>query len=279
MLIDTHCHLNFNAYKDDVDAVLNRALDADVWVINVGSQQSTSERAIALAEKHDQGVYAIVGLHPVHLFPSHVDESEQGIDFRTRGEGFEYELYKQLAQHEKVVGIGEMGLDYFHMPQGIDEQEVKRVQYQAFEQGIALAQELQKPLTIHTRPTKNTYDAYDEVLAILKQQQCSNAVVHCFSGTLDQAKALLDHGCLLSFTGIVTFKNAQAIHEIAQYTPFEQMMLETDAPYLSPTPHRGERNEPVYTQFIAEHIARLKNVTVEEVAQKTTTTARKFFGI
>lgn len=279
MLIDTHCHLNFSAYKDDAAEVLQRSLDAAVWVINVGSQVSTSKRAIALAQQYTEGVYAIVGLHPVHLFPSHVDEAEQNIDFKTQGETFDFEVYKQLASEEKVVGIGEMGIDYFHLPEGIDENEVKAKQREVFVQGIALAREVAKPVTIHTRPTKNGFDAYDDVLDILRAEDFSNAVIHCFSGTKEQAKRFLDMGCLLSFTGIVTFKNAKEIHQIVTYTPLDRMMVETDAPYLSPEPHRGERNEPAYTQFVAERIADLKKVTVETVAQTTTRTARDFFAL
>ena len=279
MLIDTHCHLNFKDFKDDRDEVLKRSLDNDIWVINVGSQLSTSQRAVEIAEQYDEGVYAIIGLHPIHLYPQHVDEPEQNLDFDARAEKFDKEAYKKLAESKKVVGIGEMGIDYFHMPDGYDEQEVKNYQKQVFLQGLELAQELDLPVTIHTRPSKNSFDAYDDVLEVLEKANYNKCVVHCFGGNIQQAKRFLDMGLLLSFTGIVTFKNAPEIQEIAKITPLEQMMVETDSPYLSPEPNRGKRNEPSYTQFVAEKIAEIKGIEFSKVADATTNTARKFFNI
>ncbi len=279
MLVDTHCHLNFKDFKDDRDEVLKRSLDNNIWVINVGSQLSTSQRAVEIAEQYDEGVYAIIGLHPIHLYPQHVDEPEQNLDFDARAEKFDKEAYKKLAESKKVVGIGEMGIDYFHMPDGYDEQEVKNYQKQVFLQGLELAQELDLPVTIHTRPSKNSFDAYDDVLEVLEKANYNKCVVHCFGGNIQQAKRFLDMGLLLSFTGIVTFKNAPEIQEIAKITPLEQMMVETDSPYLSPEPNRGKRNEPSYTQFVAEKIAEIKGIEFSKVADATTNTARKFFNI
>jgi len=279
MLIDTHCHLNFKDFKNDREEVLKRSLDNDIWVINVGSQLSTSKRAVEIAEQYDEGVYAIIGLHPIHLYPQHVDEPEQNLDFDARAEKFDKSVYRQLAESKKVVGIGEMGIDYFHMPKGYEEQEVKDYQKQVFLQGLELARELDLPVTIHTRPSKNSFDAYDDVLEVLEKVNYNKCVVHCFGGNADQAKRFLDMGLLLSFTGIVTFKNASEIREIVKITPLEQMMVETDAPYLSPEPNRGKRNEPSFVKFVAEKIAEIKGISFSEVADKTTQTAGEFFKI
>ncbi len=279
MLIDTHCHINFSSFKDDADEVIQRSLGNDIWLINVGSQYSTSERTIKIAEKYDKGVYAVVGLHPIHLYETEVDESEQGIEFKSRTEEFDYDLYKNLAQSRKVVGIGEMGIDYFHMPKNINFEEVKQKQQQTFQNGIKLAKELDKPIIIHTRATKNSFDAYDDVINILKQADYTKGVVHCYGGNLEQAQELIDMGLYISFTGIVTFKNAKDLQKIVKEIPLGKMMVETDAPYLSPEPHRGQRNEPAYVEFVARKIAELKKVSYEEVAEVTTGIAREFFNI
>lgn len=279
MLIDTHCHLNFKAYADDRDAVLARALADDTWVINVGTQYISSRRAVDMADAYQKGVYAIIGLHPIHIHEQDVDEPEQGIDFHAGGEGFALEKFKNLAQHEKVVGIGEMGLDYFHMPAGIDPEEVKADQKVVFEKGLELARSLDLPVTVHTRPSKGKFDAYDDVLEVLSKNNFSNAVIHCFSGTREQAYNFLDYGCTLSVTGIVTFKNARDLHDLVKEIPLEKMFIETDAPFLTPEPYRGQRNEPLYVRYVAQKIAEIKGISFTEVAEVTTARAREFFRI
>jgi len=279
MLIDTHCHVNFSAYKDDSDEVIKRSLDNNIWLINVGSQLSTSQRVLEIANKYTQGVYAIVGLHPIHLYRMHVDEAEQGLDFVTRAEEFDYEVYKKLAQQSKVVGIGEMGIDYFHLPDDENPDEVKIKQKQTFLQGLKLAKELNKPITIHTRPSKGTQDAYDDEIDILQKADYFKGVVHCFVGTEEQAQKFIDMGLLLSFTGIITFKNAKEVQAIVKTIPLEKIMIETDSPYLSPEPFRGKRNEPFYVRYVAEKIAELKGLSYDEVAEVTSNTAKNFFNI
>lgn len=283
MLVDTHCHVNFSAFKDDADDVIRRALDNDIWVINVGSQYSTSRRAVKMAEKYDQGVYAVVGLHPIHLQEVEVDEDEHDIHFRSRAEEFDYDRYRTLAQHPKVVGIGEMGIDYFHMPEGCDLEKVKAMQRETFERGIALAQELDKPVVIHIRPSPGTFDAYDDAIEIVSRFTSRKfgfkGVVHCFGGTSEQAEKFLEMGLLLSFTGIVTFKNAQEMQAMVKALPLEKIMVETDAPYLAPEPYRGKRNEPSFVKYVARTIAELKKVSFQEMAEVTTASARTFFGI
>lgn len=291
MLIDTHCHVNFSAYKNDADDVIQRSLSREISLVVVGSQIDTSRRAVEYAEKYDHGVYAAVGLHPVHLIDQEIDEEE--ITFRTRAEKFDYEVYKELAQSEKVVAIGEMGLDYYriedkrgssrvHESQK-NENQIKEMQKETFEQGLRLASELGKPIIIHTRPSPNTFDAYDDVLALLQipnsKFQIPNGVVHCFGGILDQARKFVDLGFYIGITGIVTFKNASVLQNIVREISLDHLLIETDSPYLSPEPHRGTRNEPSYVEYVARKVAELKGIEYDNVARATTENAKKLFGV
>lgn len=279
MLIDTHCHVNFSAYKDDYEQVIQNSLNENIWLINIGSQLSTSIRAVEIASKYQPGVYAAVGLHPIHLNEMEVDEFEQDIHFKSRAEQFNIDEYKKLLNQPQTVGIGEMGLDYFHLPSDKKPEEVKEQQKEVFIRGIRLAQEYNKPIIIHTRPSKGTFDAYDDVMIILDQVGYYNGVVHCYGGSLQQAQQFIERGLLISFTGIVTFKNARDLHQIVKALPLEKIMVETDAPYLSPEPFRGQRNEPKYVKYVAEKIAELKGVSYNQVAEVTTNTARNLFKI
>src|SRR3989338_4561714 len=283
-LIDTHTHINFNAFKDDGDAVVSRALDAGTWIVNVGSQIDTSRRAIEYAQRHKEGVFAIVGLHPVHLFSQHIDEEE--FEFESRQEEFAYETYKKLAQHPKVVGIGECGLEYFRLPEGREE-EIKKIQRDVFIQQIELAIELKKPLMIHSR------DAYQDIYDILKSYKLQatsycGIVIHSFIGSWEEAQKFLELGGFIGFNGIITYKPRKekiaggsdpGLLDAVKQIPLERIVLETDAPYLSPEPNRGKRNEPSYVKFVAEKIAQLKNIAAEEVSRQTTQNARALFGI
>ncbi|MDO8581604.1 MAG: TatD family hydrolase [bacterium] len=284
-LYDTHAHVQFNAFKDDGHAVIARALAAGVWMNLVGSQIDTSKRAIEYAEQYPEGVYALIALHPIHLFSTHVDEDE--IQFKSREETFDPAVYRELAKSKKVVGIGECGLDYYrlddytkvsehsHDAPFITERtaEVKKRQKEVFLQHIELAIELNLPIEIHCR------EAYDDVYEIVKKYPKLRAIMHCYLGDAVQAKKFLELGFLLSFSGIVTFKNAKALQEIARTTPLDRIVVETDCPYLTPEPHRGQRNEPAYVEWTAKKIADLKGATLDEVARATTANARKFFKI
>ncbi len=270
-LIDTHTHVQFHAFKDDADEVIKRALDAGIGMINVGTQKDTSVNAIALAEKHE-GVYATVGLHPIHTEKSHHDEKELGGDttFTSRGEELDFEFYKKLALHPKVVGIGECGLDYYRL-----EEYTKEKQKKTFLQQIKLANEVGKPLMIHCR------NAFDDLISILQtahyQLPTSPGVIHFFSGTKDDARALLDLGFSFSFGGVITF--ARDYDEVIEFIPLKNIVFETDAPYVTPAPHRGKRNEPLYVQEVAKKMAELKAIRVAEIEYITTSNAKKIFGI
>ncbi|MEA3272935.1 MAG: TatD family hydrolase [Patescibacteria group bacterium] len=276
-LIDTHCHVNFNAYKDDSDEVVKRTLKEDVWMISVGSQASTSARAVKISKKYKVGVFAAVGLHPLHLWESYVDEVE--IPFKTKPEKFNKNFYEKLAKNQKVVAIGETGLDYYHLPK--DKKEVAKLkikQKKIFQEHLDLARELNLPVIIHCR------DAHDDILKIFeslspRKQGTTRAVVHCFTEDWKTAKKYLDLGFLISFTGIITFSKDEKMREVVEKTPIEKIMIETDAPYLTPEPHRGKRNEPLYVRHVAEKVAEIRGVSFEEIAKQTTKNAIEFFGL
>lgn len=278
MLIDTHCHLNFQAYKADVDDVIQRSLAAGMRVINVGTQRDTSKTAVDLAQKYPGKLFASVAIHPVHLHSQHVDEEESS--FNTREEAFDHAYYSDLASQPGVVAIGECGLDYFRAPDGVDEQAYKQKQKEVFLQHIQLAKEKDLPLILHVRPSKaEPQGAYLDVLEVLQQASYTRGVVHCYTGDLETAKKILDAGFLLSFTGIITFPNAKELREVVKLTPLNKLMVETDAPYLTPQQFRGKRNEPLFVQFVAQKIAEVKGVPYEQVEQQTTKNAEKLFSL
>ena len=271
--IDIHSHVNFKAFKEDSDAVIKRALDNDTWVINVGSQLSTSKRAVEIANKYKEGVYAIVGLHPIHLEESYHDEEEIGAEgFKTRIEEFDKDAYLELLKDPKVVAIGECGLDYFHCSAGTVEKQKK-----VFREHVSLAQETRKPLILHIKNNSkdSSLNAYQDVLEILKEFPGVKGDVHFFAGTLEDAKAFLDLGFSLSFTGVITFTHDY--DEVIKNIPLDMIMSETDAPYMAPVPYRGKRNEPSYVKEIVKKIAEIKNQPEEEVARAIIANAKRVF--
>ncbi|MBU4453232.1 TatD family hydrolase [Patescibacteria group bacterium] len=274
-LIDTHCHVNFAAYKDDMDAVIRRSLDEGIGMIAVGTQSDTSRRAVEVAEKYD-GVWASIGLHPSHLHKQEFHDEGELDSVKTRTEVFDPEFYRQLVSHPKVVAIGEFGLDYYHMPTNIDATQVHQDQINAVNLQIDFATEFNKPIIVHSR------DAHDDQFKILRLaveagKLPRRGVVHCFTGTLEDAKRYIDLGFMISFTGILTF--SKELQAIARELPIESIMVETDAPYLSPPPHRGKRNEPSYVKFITQTLADAKGLEYDQVAQQTTENAIKFFRL
>jgi len=272
MLIDSHAHVNFNAYKDDTDEVIRRSLDSDVWIINVGSQYNTSKRTVEMAEKYEEGVYAAVALHPIHLGPSKFIDKEEVdpfLKFKTREEEFDKEKYKKLASNSKVIAIGETGLDYYYI--GEDEK-IKDLQKKVFKQHFELAKELNKPVIFHCRK------AYNDLLYEIRNTKYEiRGVLHCFMGKKGQAKEFLDMGFYLGFNGLITY--CRDYDAVIKSTPLAKILIETDCPYLTPEPHRGKRNEPLYVKYVAEKIAEIKEVDFEKVAQQTTKNAKKLFNL
>jgi len=260
MIIDTHCHLDFPEFDPDRDEVIDRAAKAGVGrIINVGSSVAGTRRAVELAKKYDI-VYATLGVHP-HEAKSVTDEVLA--EFET------------LAKEEKVVAIGEVGLDYYR------NLSPKEEQIRAFRRFIQLAQELDLPLIIHSR------EADDEVINILKEHEIRNTnderrirgVIHCFSGSEGMLKNCLDIGLYVSFTCNLTFKNAKNLREIAAKVPVERLLLETDAPFLAPQEFRGKRNEPAYLVYLVEEWSKVLGLSKEDVARITTHNANTLFGL
>lgn len=268
-LTDTHCHLYGKEYDEDREAVVERACAAGVnRMVQVGTSVEESRQAVALAESHEAMV-ATVGIHP------HEWEKWSELEIK--------ELRKLAQQSKKVRAIGECGLDFGRIANnesGITGEllKAKSKQQELFEAQIALAGELKLPLVIHCR------DAHQEKAHILKQairhtlSANPPGVMHCFTGTWAEAKQYIDLGFFISFSGIVTFKkNVEAIQEAAKKVPLESMLIETDAPYLAPEPHRGKRNEPAYLPATAEKIAELRGIDVSEVARVTSENAQRLF--
>jgi TatD DNase family protein len=284
MLIDTHCHVQFHSYKNDVDEVIKRTLEKGVFMITVGTQSDTSKSGLKIAERYD-GLWGTVGLHPYHLHEQKFADENEIV--HTRTEKFDYDLYKKLAQHSKCIAIGEFGLDYFHMPENVSREEVIKEQKETVRAQFNLATEMNLPIIIHCR------DAYEEQLEIVEEYVNSGklkrrGVVHCFGGTQEIAEKFIALGFYISFTGILTFPprkkemsedGLSPIQQIAKNIPLENLLIETDAPYLTPVPHRGERNEPWMVKFVAEKIAELKQISVEEVDKVTTENTKRLFWI
>lgn len=255
-LVDSHCHLDFADFGSEREAVLARARAAGVrWFITIGSGRGTESAPEALAIAHAQpDVVATVGIHP-HDASAATPEAVAEI--------------ARLARDERVVGVGEIGLDYHydHSP--------REAQRDAFRRLIAVAREVKKPIVIHTR------SAPDDTLAILREEGAREVggVIHCFTEDAPFARAVLDLGFDVSFSGIVTFKNSEPLRAVARTIPLDRMMIETDAPYLAPMPYRGKRNEPAYLAATAEHLARTLGVPVDELRARTSENAIRRFGL
>ena len=272
-LFDVHTHTHFAAFAKDKDAVIRRALDAGVWMINVGTQADTSRDAVDTAHCYERGVFATVGLHPIHTQKSYHDTQELGSDdkgFTSRGEELDMAYYLELARDTSVVGIGECGLDYYRL-----EEDTKAKQAESFTAQIMLAREVRKPLMIHCR------NAFRDLIALLRAEKNNlNAApgnIHFFTGNKDDARNLLDLGFLFSFGGVTTFTHDY--DEVVSYIPIDRILLETDAPYVTPVPYRGKRNEPSYIIEVAKKIAELKQIDCEKTARITTENARKLFNV
>ncbi|CAN5317507.1 hypothetical protein BH09VER1_BH09VER1_36950 [soil metagenome] len=281
MLIDTHAHLDYPDFADDLAGVIQRAAEAGVTrIISIGTGLESSRRAIALAEQFPN-VFAVVGVHPTNV------QDEPG-DFLP--------ALRELAMHPKVAAIGETGLDYHRLPSetlensptftalqaevnddieaAVVDGAYKDAQAEAFRVQLDLAVELGLNVVIHQR------DAWDDTLAILKGYTGRvRGVYHCFGNRPDQAAELIALGHLVSFTGIVTFKNAALVRETAVQVPADAFMVETDCPYLAPVPHRGGRCEPAHTRLVAEKIAFERGCSIEQLARDTSLTAEKFFRL
>lgn len=254
MLTDSHTHLNAEQFNEDQDEVIKRALDAGVTrIVNVGFNRETIPSSIALAERYDF-IYSTVGWHPV-----------DAIDMMPG----DLEWIEELCKHEKVVAIGEIGLDYYW------DKSPRDVQQRVFREQIRLARKLGMPIVIHNR------DAHQDILHILKEEKAEEVggIMHCFSGSWETAKQCLDMNLHISFGGPVTFKNAKQPKEVLAQVPLDRLLIETDAPYLTPHPFRGKRNETGYVRLVAETAAEIRGLTLEEIAEITTNNAIRLLGL
>lgn len=279
-LFDSHAHPHFAAYADDSDAVIRRALDAGIGMIAVGTKFETSRGAIASAERYDN-VWAAVGLHPIHLASGYYDPNEDGgartPAFQRAAEVFDEQSWRALAlSSSKVVAIGETGLDYYRLEGTTDEQEAaKRVQRDAFLAQARLAGELQKTVIVHCREAHD--DVYQVLTSVREVFPHLRIVMHCFTGTPTEGERYLRLGCWLSFPGIVTF--AKDWDQFVAAVPKEQLLIETDCPYLTPVPFRGKRNEPLFVEHTAAHIANLRGETIGAFSQQIVENSRQAFVI
>ena len=275
-MIDTHAHLNFNAFKDDHEEAIRRCADQKVGVINVGSEYKTSKRAVEMAEKHEN-MWAAIGLHPGHLSEHEIDDGE-GHLIKSTQERFDREKYLELAKSKKVVAIGETGLDYFRITHSVERgtEELKKLQKETFIQEIELAVELDLPVAVHCR------EAYKDVLEILTEQNKKygkklGGVMHSYLGRLSYAQEFNKLGFSVAFNGIITY--ARDYDKVIKNIDPKYILTETDCPWLTPVPHRGERNEPAYVKFVAEKIAEIRNIDYSEIEKATTENAKVLFGI
>ena len=271
-IIDSHSHIQFPAYDTDRAQVISRAREAGVGIINVGTQFSTSEDALALAREYPGELWASVGFHPGH---TDLDAHHDPMEFvEKQQEFFDYEKFLKLARAPEVVAIGECGLDYYRNKN--EDLRFKNGQREVFEQQIQIAKEVGKPLVIHCR------SAFADLIKILKSNIVNlksdhSGVVHFFSGSWDDAKKLIDRGFYLGFGGVITF--AREYDEVVKKAPLDRILLETDAPYVAPVPYRGKRNEPAYIMETATKIGEIRREPFEEIAEVTTANARKLSGL
>jgi len=272
-LFDSHCHLQFPQFSDDREEIVSRLKQADIKIVNVGTNLEDSRKAVELTEKYPDIMWASTGVHP--------NDANSEIDFNE---------FKQLARDEKVVAIGECGLDYFRIMN--NESGIREKQKKTFTKQVELAKELKKPVVLHCRPSFGTQDACEDAIDIIenlkfKIENCGNGVAHFFSGSKETARKFLDLGFYISFAGPITFPpkagqpraDASEYKEIVEFVPMDKILVETDAPFAAPVPYRGKRNEPAYVEFIARQIAEWKGVSFDKVAVQTHNNAKALFKI
>ena len=253
MFIDSHCHLTYEPLLSNIDdVIINCKINDIVKLLTISTDLQTSKESIVIADKYDQ-VFCTIGMHP--------NSSEK-----------EFSKFNNLKviskQSKKIVGIGETGLDYYKFKSN------KNIQIDAFLKHIDLADQLKIPVIVHNR------DADDDLINIISdnvRKKSINFLIHCFTGSLEMVKKLLDLNCFISFSGIVTFKKSDDLRNVVKYVPIDRMMIETDSPFLSPEPFRGKSNNPLMVKYVAKTIAELKQISINDIAKKTTYNFNNFF--
>ncbi len=253
-IIDSHCHLNLPEFEKDLEEVIKRAKENGIFkVVVVGINRETNEKALFLAKKYKDFILPVVGFHPHEV--KNITEQD-------------YDLLENQLKH--AYALGEVGLDW------VKEYSPKKLQFEHLEKQLELAKKYEKPVVLHLRGDENFWK---EALSFLKNFYFLKLLFHCFTGNKEIAKKVLDLGGWISIPGIVTFKNAELLREAVKYIPLERLLVETDAPFLAPHPFRGKRNEPAFVKYVVEKIAEIKNLSFEEIAQKTTKNTLEFFNV
>ncbi len=273
MIIDTHSHLNFNAYKKDLDEVIERTILNEIWTVNVGSKYETSKKAVEIAQKYKE-MFASIGLHPIYASSDLVKiktDPDEG-NFLIKEQDFDKDKYEQLAKQGKVVAIGEIGLDYYYKPKTKAKlEQFKQKQNQVFSNQLDLAKKLDLPVILHCRM------AHHDLISVLKSKNYNlKGVVHCFTGTIDEMEEYLKLGLYIGFNGII-FK--LKLDEAIKKCPLDKILVETDCPYLTPPQEGNKRNEPIFIKYVIEKIAQIKGITFKEAIKKTTDNAKGLFNL
>ncbi len=279
MYFDTHSHLNVDVFNPDIDKVIKRALEGYTSMVIVGTDYKSSKKALEIANKYQNGVWAAVGLHPLSLQPM-IEETDHGPK-EIPAEIFNYDMYGVLAKFPKTVAIGEIGLDYAWREMDQDIETLKKNQQIVLQTQLKLARHFDLPVIIHCR------QAHDDLLVLLQEfrQEYKDrlpkdrpwGVIHCFSGDENLAWQYFNLGLIISFTGLITF--SQRWDELIRKVPADKIMIETDAPYMTPEPYRGKRNEPVLVKYVAQRIAEIRGTDIRRMAEITTENARRFFKL
>jgi len=278
MIIDTHAHLNFSAFNKDRDKIIKKCLDNNVWVVNIGTNLKTSEEVVKLAQNYKKGIYAAVGLHPMNLETGLVKIKADVNERKSVESDFNYEKYKDLAKSEKVVAIGEIGLDYYWKPKTKKKKELfKQKQEDLFLKQLKLAKELDLPVIFHCRMAN--HDLF-RILSENPDLRPEKAVAHSFVGTEEDIEKYLALGYYIGFNGII-FKSIAGIdfEKVIKKTSIERILVETDCPYLIPFGVNAKRNEPIFVKYVAQEIAKIKGLSFEQVAEATTKNAKTLFRI
>lgn len=283
-IIDSHAHLNFKAFEDDLEEVIERTLEGGVWVVNVGSQYETSKKAVEIAQKYEEGMYASIGMHPLHASKGLMKSRDDEESTENKEEDFDYNKYRELIVcpntknqvRKNIVAIGETGLDYYYKPKTKSRlSEFKEKQKQVFISNLKLAKEFNLPVILHCRMAHG--DLIETLKSFYKGQELISprGVIHCFTGNWEEAQEYLKLGFFIGFTGII-FK--MDLREVIKNVPMDKILAETDCPYLLP-PKREGRNEPLFVKDVIEEIARIKECSVELLSKVTAENARRLFRI
>lgn len=278
MIIDTHAHINFQAFDNDRDEVIKRAMQNKVAMIVVGSNFKTSRKAVEIANQNDL-IAAAIGLHPVHLIEQVFEEG--GSKVYGKAEEFDFAAFEELAINTDCKAIGETGLDYYHTNADISIDKQKQFQKKVFLEHIKLADSQHLPLILHCRSSKEMpKDAYFDLLQIIEESKMKpKGVLHCFSADWEIADKFLKLGFYIGFTGVITYTDSAQLLDVVRRVPEDRILSETDCPYLTPVPFRGQRNEPIHVEYVVKKIADIRRMDYENAASFTLKNAKRLFNL